>query len=38
MMLIDIGTALFAFSLFALLLENFALALATFGIAFYCVS
>jgi hypothetical protein len=37
-MLVDVGTALFAFGLFALVLENFVLALATFGVAFYCVS
>jgi hypothetical protein len=37
-MLVDIGTALFAFGIFALAVENFAIALAAFGIALYCVS
>lgn len=37
-MLVDIGTALFAFGIFALALENYSLAVATFSIAFYCVS
>ena len=37
-MLVDIGVGLFAFGIFALVLENFGLALAVFGIALYCVS
>ena len=36
-MLVDIGTALFAFGIFALVLENTVLAAVAFGIAIYCV-
>lgn len=37
-MLIDIGVALFAFGIFALMLENNALAVSVFAVAFYCVT
>ena len=36
--MVDLGTALFAFGIFALVLENLGLALAAFGIAIYCVA
>lgn len=37
-MLVDVATALFAFGIVAIMLENLGLALAVFGIAFWCVS
>jgi hypothetical protein len=37
-MLVDIGAALFAFGIVALVLEHFPLAMAAFGAALYCVA
>lgn len=35
---IDIGTALVAFGIFAIALENYGLAVIAFGVAAWCVS